>query len=391
MAPVAGHPFLYYVISYLQKQGVERFIFSLGYKHAVVADYLKAEFPSIDYTTAVESTPLQTGGAIKLALQQAETETVLIMNGDTLFSVDISILLAAHNESKAECTLALKPMEKFDRYGAVILDPDARILSFEEKKYVEAGNINGGVYLLEKKLFLAESWPDIFSFEIEYLTRFCPSKSFYGHIQDAYFIDIGIPADFKRAQFELKQFTFPFHEIDQSWTLFLDRDGVINVNKDDSYVFNRGEFVFKAGTLEAMAELSEMFQRIIVVTNQRGIGRGLMTAEDLDDIHLYMKESVISAGGIIDAIFYCTAINHDHPDRKPNPGMGMRAKEKYPEIDFSKSIVIGDKASDMRLGRNLGSKTVLISSNTYKDKINIEEVDLICGSLLEFTQYCLKD
>jgi histidinol phosphatase-like enzyme len=99
-----------------------------------------------------------------------------------------------------------------------------------------------------------------------------------------------------------------------------------------------------------------------------------------------MKESVVSAGGKIDDIFYCTAVDNDHPDRKPNPGMGLKAKEKYPEIGLSKSIVIGDKASDMKLGRNLSAKTVLIASDRYKDSIDEKDVDLYCKGLLEFVQ-----
>ena len=384
MAPVASHPFLYFVIQYLQGQGIKRFVFSLGYKHEVVEAYLESELVDLDYRCVVETRPLQTGGAIKLALEQCKDDNVLVMNGDTLFSVDLSLLYTSHIESKSECTLALKPMNKFDRYGAVLVRPDGRINSFEEKKYVESGNINGGMYLLNKDAFLVEPWPEVFSFEIDYLTLYSQSKKFYGNIQDAYFIDIGIPEDFEKAQLELKQFSFPFSEIDKTWTLFLDRDGVINVNKDESYVFTREEFVFKEGTLEAMPFLNEKFNRIIVVTNQRGIGRGMMTTEALDDIHDYMRESIFDAGGNIDDVFYCPAVNNDHPDRKPNPGMGMKAKETYPDIDFSKSIVVGDKASDMKLGRNLGAKTVLISSNTYLGSVDLNDVDLVCSNLLEF-------
>lgn len=387
MAPVAGHPFLFYVIQYLLKQEVDRFIFSLGYKHEVVEVFLKESYPSLDYTCVIESKPLQTGGAIRLALGQAKDDHVLIMNGDTLFDVSVAALEKFHLTANADCSLALKPLEEFDRYGAVVLKADGRIISFEEKKYVASGCINGGIYLLKKESFLSQTWPEVFSFEMDYLAKYCLQEKFYGHIQDGYFIDIGIPFDFSRAQQELKRFTFPFEGVDNTWTLFLDRDGVINVNKDDSYVFNRKEFIFNEGTLEAIARLSNLFGRIIVVTNQRGIGRGLMTSDDLEDIHAYMRESVVADGGRIDDIFYCTSVDNAHPDRKPNPGMGWKAKKKYPEIDLSKSIVIGDKASDMKLGRNLGAKTVLISSDRYKDSIDGNEVDLACSSLVEFARY----
>jgi len=384
MAPVAGHPFLYYVIRYLESQGITRFIFSLGYKHQVVETYLRNHFPTLTYSCVVESQPLKTGGAIKVALKAAKDAHVLIMNGDTLFKARVKEMETLHIASESECTLALKPMQHFSRYGSVNLSDDGRIISFAEKKFLEAGNINGGVYLLNKSMFQAGERPDVFSFEADYLERDCATKKFYGVVQDRYFIDIGVPEDFAKAQEELKHFPFPVDILDRKWTLFLDRDGVININKDDGYVVNRGEFIFKEGTLEAIARLSDLFGRIIVITNQRGVGKGLMSEADLEDIHQYMLEKIERTCGRIDDIFYCISPDDSHPDRKPSPGMAYRAKEKYPEIDFSKSIMIGDKAGDMQWGRNIGSLTVLIRSERYKDSIDPAEVDLTCSSLFEF-------
>jgi D-glycero-alpha-D-manno-heptose 1-phosphate guanylyltransferase len=384
MAPVAGHPFLYYIIRYLESQGVNRFVFSLGYRHDVIEEFLRTHFPTLNYACVIEPAPLQTGGAIKLALTAAESDDVLVMNGDTLFKVALKELEAVHLLQHAECTLALKPMNQFDRYGAVTTNDDGRIVAFEEKKFLEAGNINGGVYLLNKRKFLAQDWPDVFSFESDYLQRDASTKLFFGVIQYRYFIDIGIPEDFNQAQVDLKHFPFAINEPDHTWTLFLDRDGVINVNKDDSYVFNREEFIFKEGTLEAIARLSGLFGRIIVITNQRGVGKGLMSEADLEDIHAYMKSNIELAGGRIDDIFYCTSTDNAHPDRKPSPGMAFRAQEKYPDIDFSKSVMVGDKSADMEWGRNIGALTVLIRSERYKDTIDPSTVDIACDSLYVF-------
>jgi D-glycero-alpha-D-manno-heptose 1-phosphate guanylyltransferase len=384
MAPVAGHPFLYYIIRYLESQGVRRFVFSLGYRHDVVEDFLHNHFPKLDYTCVIEPAPLKTGGAIKLALSAVESEDVIVMNGDTLFKVMLKELEGVHLQQQAACTLALKPMVRFDRYGAVATNKDGRIIAFEEKKYLDSGNINGGVYLLNKGKFLTHDWPEVFSFESDYLQRESNTKDFFGVIQDRYFIDIGIPEDFNKAQIDLEHFPFATNEPDQTWTLFLDRDGVINVNKDDSYVFNRDEFIFKEGTLEAIARLSRLFGRIIVITNQRGVGKGLMSEADLQDIHTYMKSNIEQGGGRIDDIFYCTSTDNAHPDRKPSPGMAFRAREKYPEIDFSKSVMVGDKSADMQWGRNIGALTVLIRSTRYKDTIDPSSVDIACDSLFEF-------
>ncbi len=390
MAPVAGHPFLYYIIRYLESQGITRFIFSLGYRHEVVETFLQTHFPSLSYTCVIEQEPLKTGGAIKLALSAVESEHVLVMNGDTLFKADLRELESIHLDKNAECTLALKPMLQFERYGAVTTTEDGRIIGFEEKKYLDRGNINGGVYLLNKKKFLSQDWPEFFSFESEYLQKDCRTRIFFGVIQDRYFIDIGIPEDFNKAQVDLIHFPFATNEPDRTWTLFLDRDGVINVNKDDSYVFNREEFIFKEGTLDAIARLSRLFGRIIVITNQRGVGKGLMSEADLHDIHSYMKSNIEMAGGRIDDIFYCTSTDNAHPDRKPSPGMAFRAQEKYPEIDFSKAVMVGDKSADMQWGRNIGALTVLIRSERYKDTIDPSSVDITCDSLFEFA-HLLQD
>lgn len=384
MAPVAGHPFLFYVIRYLRSAGITRFVFSLGYKHEAVEAFLQDELANLDYACVIENQPLMTGGALKLALGATRADQVLVLNGDTMFKADLHALGDLHQSVQAECTLALKPMHHFDRYGAVVTAEDGRILAFSEKKHVDAGNINAGVYVLDKKRFLAMLWPEVFSFEKDYLERYAETKKFYGVIQDAYFMDIGVPADYLRAQHEFQYISFPFEHLDASWTLFLDRDGVININKPESYVFHRGEFIFTEGALEAICALSDMFGRIIVVTNQRGVGKGLMTLDALQDIHDYMIDKVEKTCGRIDDIFYCISPDDAHPDRKPSPGMAHKAKVKYPEIDFSKSIMVGDKAVDMQWGKNIGALTVWITSETYKHSVDPSIVDLACNSLAEF-------
>src|SRR5690349_5757202 len=131
MAPVAGKPFVSYVIDALRLQGVEHFIFSLGYKADVIQNFLKEHYPTLSYSIVVEQEPLGTGGAIQLALQEAKSENVLIANGDTLFRIQFKELVATHNVNNAECTLALKPMQNFDRYGVVELDANNKVLSFK--------------------------------------------------------------------------------------------------------------------------------------------------------------------------------------------------------------------------------------------------------------------
>ena len=204
MAPVAGKPFLSYVIEYCLSQKVERFILSLGYKHEVIEEYISTAYPHLIVEFSVEEKLLGTGGAIKLACSKATEKTVLVLNGDTLFKVDISKMAAFHHMCGAHCTLALKPMKNFERYGLVLLNKDYSLQAFREKQYYEEGLINGGVYALHTQKFLEEDLPEVFSFETDYLEKSLGEKRIYGVIQDAYFIDIGIPEDYERAQEELK-------------------------------------------------------------------------------------------------------------------------------------------------------------------------------------------
>jgi len=203
MAPVAGKPFLAHVIDYFQHQGVEKFIFSLGYKHEVIQDYLEAEYPTLNKQYVIEKDPLGTGGAIQLACQQATEKNVLILNGDTLYSIQLPVLTAFHEQQQAHCTLALKPMQHFERYGVVEIAGNGAIKSFKEKQFYENGLINGGIYALQVAPFLNEGLPEQFSFEKDYLEKLYTVRPMYGVVQDEYFIDIGIPEDFEKANREL--------------------------------------------------------------------------------------------------------------------------------------------------------------------------------------------
>lgn len=173
--------------------------------------------------------------------------------------------------------------------------------------------------------------------------------------------------------------------IDRSWTLFLDRDGVINVDNIHGYILNWKEFQFYPGVLEAMHRFDALFHKIVLVTNQRGVGKGVMSKNDLTEIHENMLNEMKAHGGRMDAIYYCDATTNDHPNRKPNPGMAFLAKEQFPSIDFSKSIMVGNTSGDMEFGRNIGAYTVYI--HTREDKIpRPETVDARFNDLLSFAK-----
>ena len=208
MAPVAGKPFLWYLLKYLTRFDVNRVILSVGYLREVIfkwIDEVKDEC-SFEFDYAIEEQPLGTGGGIKLALEKAKDERVFVLNGDTFFDVDLMQLYDAHMIGKKAITLALKPMKRFDRYGTVNLEPvTGTILSFNEKQYCDEGLINGGVYVISKDAPIFEGLGEKFSFETAVLEPQCSRHQLLGIVQNVFFIDIGIPEDYQRAQVEMKE------------------------------------------------------------------------------------------------------------------------------------------------------------------------------------------
>jgi len=386
MAPVAGRPFLFYVINYLRSQGIEKFIFSIGYMHEIIEEYLNTQFPTLNYDCSLEKEPLGTGGAIQLAFDKARGQDLFIANGDTLYRVDLHKASHFHSQNQAECTMLLKPMINFDRYGVVETNDDNLADSFKEKQYYQKGNINGGVYLLNKDKFLDEEFPSKFSFEKDYLEKFCKLRRIYGQVQDEYFIDIGIPEDYIRAKNELKKPPLDLKAIDKSWTIFIDRDGVINYEKKEDYILNREEFRFYDGVKESFQYFRRKFGKIIIVSNQRGVGKGLMSEAGLLDIHQHMKNEIVTAGGHIDGIYYCTSTDNRHPDRKPNPGMAFQAKKDFPGIDLSRSIIAGNKLTDMLFGKNAGMYSVFIASTNPETAFPHPDIDDRFNTLNDFAK-----
>lgn len=174
-------------------------------------------------------------------------------------------------------------------------------------------------------------------------------------------------------------------DVDESWTLFLDRDGVINKKIDNDYVKSISEFEFLPGVLEALYVLQDYFYKIIVVTNQQGIAKGTMTEAGLDIIHHYLQYEVSQAHARIDHIYYCPHFASECTFcRKPYNGMAHMAKADYPFIDFAKSIIVGDSISDMEFGKKSDMHTVMIGQHISQN------IDIFVPSLQSFSKLLSK-
>lgn len=172
--------------------------------------------------------------------------------------------------------------------------------------------------------------------------------------------------------------------IDQSWTLFLDRDGVINKEVQGTYVCKPVDFEFLPGVTDALGRAAELFQTIVVVTNQQGVGKGLLTHEDLKAIHDKMLAGLVSKNGRIDKIYYCPDLVEFKPKcRKPDIGMALSAQKDFPNIDFSRSIMVGNYITDMEFGRNAGMTSVLVEEKERISEENSHLIDYYFDSLLD--------
>lgn len=204
MAEVAGKPFLEYLLNYAVEQQFDHIVLSLGYKAEVITQWIDSHECPLKLSFVIEETPLGTGGGIKLAMQKTSSQNVFIFNGDTFFDVDCSGFQSFHESTKSDLSIALKPMTNFDRYGSVTINENKRIVAFNEKQYRKQGLINGGIYLINSNIFKKLNLPDKFSFEKDIMEAQLDNLNIFGFEQDHYFIDIGIPSDFEKANIDFK-------------------------------------------------------------------------------------------------------------------------------------------------------------------------------------------
>ncbi len=198
MAPVNGKPFLHYLLSWLKHYPVDKIILSVGYKSESVLKYFGNSFLNIPVEYVVEEKLLGTGGAVKYALNRAEGDNILVLNGDTYFPVDLNRFFVFHSDNNYQFSIALKRMKNFTRYGSVDCRRDT-IIRFNEKKFCADGLINGGIYLINRQFFGSLPLPEVFSLEKDLLEKEAGSSLLKGLIFDELFIDIGLPEDYNRA------------------------------------------------------------------------------------------------------------------------------------------------------------------------------------------------
>lgn len=202
LAPVCGRPFLEHLLRYLAAEGIARVCLAVGYRCEMIMEHFGQEFAGMELVYSIESEPLGTGGALRQALELMHAKDILVLNGDTLFRIPLQQMFDAHQAEQSKVTLALKPARQASRFGSVQVI-GGKIMAFGAAQQGDCHYINGGVYILQKDLLRGADLPERFSFEADFLQPEMGNLDGASFISDAYFIDIGVPEDYHRADREL--------------------------------------------------------------------------------------------------------------------------------------------------------------------------------------------
>jgi D-glycero-D-manno-heptose 1,7-bisphosphate phosphatase len=359
---VGGRPFLDYLLDEASRHGFTDILLLAGHFGQQVAQaYGGGDWRGARITVLCEPEPLGTGGALRFALPHLE-ERFLLANGDSFFDINLRALPLTPPEGGMAMALRNVPG---DRYGRVRLK-NGQVLSFHAPEEATDGPINGGVYVLSRDVTEAIP-PGKISLESEIFPTMAAVGRIRGEVFDGYFIDIGVPADFERAQEELpRRVTRP--------AVFFDRDGVLN--RDIGYLHRPGEVEWLEGAQHAIRLCNDAGYFVFVVTNQAGVARGYYGEQDVLNLHAWMNGELARQGAHVDAFEYCP----HHPDgvegpyrracrrRKPEAGMILDVLSHWP-IDQQSSFLVGNMQSDLDAAAGAGVKGHLYQGGNLADLV----------------------
>ena len=341
MAPVAGRPFLRFIMDQLAAAGFDRAVVADGYRREQIEGFFGPAYRGMAIEYSPEETPLLTGGAVKRALNSCQSDWVFVLNGDTWLDVDFAAMEAAACDAPegVSAVIAVKRMRDFERYGTVDVDAGGALTAFHEKRPCEEGLINAGIYLLRRHAL--DNMPEKFSLESDYFECVVGDRALRAVECSGGFIDIGVPEDYELAQTRLTPLA-------KSWKLAMfDRDGTINV--DTGHLHEPEKLELIPSTIDIMRGYSDdPDYKVVVVTNQAGIAKGLYTEADMRRLHRFMEDELEKLGVHVDAWYFCP----HHPDytgpcdcRKPAPGMLLAAMDDFEAMPID-CVMYGDAVKD---------------------------------------------
>lgn len=361
----SGKPFLEYLLEWVARHGYEKIILLAGHfgeKFEAIYDGRRIGMSQIRVLR--ETSPLGTAGALTTARDELD-DYFIMMNGDAMFDINLRALEQFAMLQAATATLALRKVPDCSRYGRVI-EQDGSVTAYFEKDvtHIGPGVINGGVYVLRREILdLIDELPS--SMEQAIFPELVRLGKLAGRAFHGYFLDIGLPETLEIGRSELSGTRVKA-------AVFLDRDGVINV--DEGYTYKPETLRFVDGAPQAIRRLNDMGYYVFVVTNQSGVARGYYTLKDVDRFHRKVQDRLAIQGAHIDCFYVApyhpdgiiSGFNIEHSDRKPNPGMLLRAMDEWPIIK-DRSFLIGDKASDVDAAKGANVQGYLFDGKNLDD------------------------
>jgi len=400
MIPICGKPILEYQIDCLKKNGLTEIIIVTGYLGNNIKEYFGdgSRFGcNIAYFT--ENEPLGTAGAL-YKLKNLSDEFILL-NGDIIFDMDFSRMVAFHREKKAWATLAVHPNSHPFDSALIITDSNHRVtgwLNKEDERTWFKNQVNAGVHVLSKDFLIncPQSKGNI-DLDRDMLKPSITSGNIFAYSTPEYIKDMGTPERYAQVSSEIKNGIVRGKNLSvKQKAIFLDRDGTINTIKEGLFIKKPEDLELISGAAEAIKKINSKGYLAIVITNQPVIARGEVDFQTLNLIHMKMETELGKYGAYIDDLFYCP----HHPDkgfagevpeykidcdcRKPKPGMILQAAEKY-NIDLSASWMVGDNLRDVNAGKAAGCKTAFIIKQKEKEAA-ADAANVHCLSLKEFSE-----
>lgn len=345
-----GRPFLEYLVWNLKRHGITDILFSVGHKARKIMDHFgDGSAFGVRARYVVEQTPMGTGGGLKLAREHLQ-ERFLVLNGDTLFDINYLDLAMRLDRGDALAALSLRSIDDASRYGSVVLE-HGRVTGFREKVGSGPGLISGGIYAMRRQA--VDRLPQgPCSIEEDLFAVLATESRLLGWAYDGFFLDIGLPETLAEAQTVLPRWR-------RKPAVFLDRDGVLNVNH--GYVHRVDQWDWIPGAVEAVKRCNDAGRLVMIVTNQSGIGRGYYDLEQFQTLMGWVNRELAARGGHLDAVYHCP----HHPTeargeyltacdcRKPAPGMIRQALAEW-DVDVARSVMVGDSPKDMQAAQAVG-------------------------------------
>jgi histidinol-phosphate phosphatase family protein len=382
------HAFLKALLDYLVDESIQRVIVTTGPEADLIKQHFGIQYKTLAILYAAREEVLGSSGAIKQAFDQFKLTEGVVINGVTLFQISLARMYRFHKQFNARASVAVKSQYNSKNYKGLRWNAYNQIEKFREKCDQEECWINGGVYMINRDVF-TNIPSSALSFEQAFFESIIGFGSCYAIPFSNRLIDIRMFEEDKRLQKADKGDQF---QKTTKKTIFIDRDGVINKRLPGHYVKRVEDFEFLPGAKKALGILSRLYDYVIIVTNQQGIGKKLMTEKDLEHVHQFMLAELAKNDIHIDAVLFSPDLASDRsPNRKPNVGMAFKAKSIFTDIDWNHAAMIGDSATDIEFGLRMGMHTYLVGDKSSTDLAHERCRDLIEAAEIIKKKYIRKN